>query len=65
MLYPGESDKITLPTEKVELEDPGITEKRAETVRGLQMEVMAVVIAVALVVFVAVVVAVFVFRKKR
>lgn len=64
VLYPGESDKITLPTEKVELEDPGVTGKRAERVGGLQMKVMAVVIAVAIIV-VAGMVAVFIILKKR
>ena len=64
MLYPSESDKITLPTENVEFEDPGVTGKRAETEGGLQMVVMGAVIAVVFIV-VAVVVAVFVFRKKR
>lgn len=65
VLYPSESDKITLPTENVEFEDPGVTGKRAETVGGLKMEVVAGVIAVAFIVFVLVVVAVFVYRKKR
>ena len=64
VLYPSESDKITLPTENVEFEDPRVTGKRAETVGGLQMEVVATIIAVALIVFLAVV-AVFVCRKKR
>ena len=64
VLYPSESDKITLPTENVEFEDPGVTGKRAETRGGLQMEVMIAVIAVVFIVGVAVVVAVFVIRKK-
>lgn len=64
VLYPSESDKITLPTENVEFEDPGVTGKRAERVGGLQMKVMAVVIAVAIIV-IAGMVAVFIILKKR
>ena len=64
VLYPNESDKITLPTENVEFEDPGVTGKRAETEGRLQMVVIGAAIA-AFFIVVAVVVAVFAFRKKR
>ena len=64
VLYPGESDKITLPTEKVELEDPGVTGKRAETVGGLTMEAVAGVIVAALIVIATAVFTLFVIRRK-